>query len=376
MRGALQQPRVDVKDIAGKGFAAGRAAQQQGKLAIGTRVMGEVVVDDEHVPARFHEMLRDAGRGVGGDVGEPGRVVAFGHDDDGVIHGPVFAQVGDDLGDGGRALADGAIDAQHILVALVQNGVDRDGGLAGLPVAEDQFALAAADRNERIDDDDAGLQRHGDGSAVHDRPGRAFDGQALAGGDRPFAVERPAQGVDDAPDQSIAHRHVHHATRALDLVARVQMLAFAEEHDADFVRIDVERDAVQIAGKLHQLLEAHARKARDLGDADGDAGDRAHLARRQLRREGVQRSADTRERLVEDGMQAVRRVIQWSAFGAAATGSGPCLASPSSAAWPRLWLRPRPSGRAWPPLRFGFGLDSGSASFCRSSLALFSSVAR
>ena len=86
MRGTLQQPRVDVKDIAGKRFATGRAAQQQGKLAIGAGMVGEVVVNDEHVAARFHEMLRDAGRGVGGDVGEPGRVVAFGHDDDGVIH--------------------------------------------------------------------------------------------------------------------------------------------------------------------------------------------------------------------------------------------------------------------------------------------------
>ena len=290
-------------------------------------MVGQIVVNDEHVPARFHEMLRDAGRGVGGDVGEPGRVVAFGHDDDGVIHRAVFAQVGDDLGDGGRTLADRAIDAQHILVALVQNGVDRDGGLAGLPVAEDQFALAAADRNERIDDDDAGLQRHGDEGAVHDRPGGALDGQTLAGGDRPFAIEWPAQRVDDAPDQSIAHRHVHHTTRTLDLVARVQMLAFAKEHDADFVRIDVERDAVQIAGKLHQLIKADARKARDLGDAGGDARDRAHLTRRQLRREGFQRPADTRERLVEDAMQAIRRVIQWSAFGAEGTGSGPCLGS-------------------------------------------------
>ena len=54
-----------------------------------------------------------------------------------LIQGAGFAQVGDDLGDGGRTLADGAIDAQNILVALIQNGVDGDGGLAGLPVAED-----------------------------------------------------------------------------------------------------------------------------------------------------------------------------------------------------------------------------------------------
>ena len=261
--------------------------------------MGEIVVNDEHVPARFHEMLRNAGRGIGGDIGKPGRVVAFGHDDDGVIHGAFLAQVGDDFGDGGRALADGAIDAQHILVALVQNGVDRNGGLAGLPVAEDQFALAAADRNQRIDDDEAGLQRHGDGRTVHDRPRGAFDGQTPAGRDRPFAIERRAQRVDDAPDQPIAHRHVHHPARALDLIARVQMPAIAKQHDADFVLIDVERDAVQIAGKLHQFIKAHARKARDLGDADGDARDRAHFTRRQLRRESLQRPADARERLVE-----------------------------------------------------------------------------
>ena len=189
MGGTLQQPRVDVKDIAGKRFATGWAAQQQRKLAISAGMVGQIVVNDENVPARFHEVLRDTGRGVGGDVGEPGRVVAFGHDDDGVIHRAFFAKVGDDLGDGGRTLADRAIDAQHILVALVQNGVDRDGGLAGLPVAEDQFTLAAADRNQRIDDDDAGLQRHGDESAVHDRPGGALDGQTLAGGNRPFAIE-------------------------------------------------------------------------------------------------------------------------------------------------------------------------------------------
>src|SRR5271166_5092129 len=179
-------------------------------------MVGQIVVNDEHVAARFHEMFRDAGRGVRGDVGEPGRVVAFGHHDDRVIHGAVVAQVGDNLGDGGCSLADGAIDTQHILVALIQYRVDRDGGLAGLAVAEDQLALAASDRNQRIDDNDAGLQRHGNEGAVHDGRGRSFDGYTPARGDRSFAVEWAAQWVDHAPDQSIAYWHVHHPARALD----------------------------------------------------------------------------------------------------------------------------------------------------------------
>ena len=271
---------MNVKDIAGKRFATRWAAQQQRKLAIGTGMVGEVIVNDEHVSARFHEVLRDAGRGVRGDVGETGRVVPFGHDDDGVIHRPVFAKVRDDLGDGGGTLADRAIDAQDVLVALVQNGVDRDGGLAGLPIAKNQLALAAAYRNERIDDDKASLQRHRDRSAVHDRPGRTFDRQTLGRWNRSFAIEWPAQWVDDSPDQSIAHRHVHDTTCSLDLIAGVQMPAFAKQHDADFLFINVERDAVEITGKLHQFVEADARKARDLGDADGYPRDRAHLTRR------------------------------------------------------------------------------------------------
>ena len=68
-------------------------------------------------------------------------------------------------------------------------------------------------------------------------------GRRCAGGHRPIAIEWPAERIDDASDQSVAHRHVHHAARALDLIARVQMPVFAEQHDADFVLIDVERDA-------------------------------------------------------------------------------------------------------------------------------------
>ena len=223
VRGALEQARVDVEDVAGEGFAAGRPAQQQRELAIGARVLREVVVDDQHVAARLHEVLGDAGRGIGSDVGEARRVVALGHDDDGVLHRALLAQVGHDLGDGGGALADRAIDAHDVLAALVEDGVDRDGGLARLPVAQDQLALAAADGNERIDDLQARLQRHGDRRAVHDRRRRALDRAGACRRQRALAVERPAERVDHAPEQAVAHRHVHDAAGALDFVARMQL---------------------------------------------------------------------------------------------------------------------------------------------------------
>src|SRR5450755_296119 len=124
-------------------------------------MMREVVINYQHVAASLHEMLRDAGRGIGGYVSETRRVVAFGHDQDRVIHRAIFPQGCHGLCDGGRTLADSTINAQYILVALVEDGVDRNGSLPRLAVTENQLALAAPDRNECIDDFQPGLERDG-----------------------------------------------------------------------------------------------------------------------------------------------------------------------------------------------------------------------
>ena len=54
----------------------------------------------------------------------------------GVIHRALFAEVGHDLGDGGAALADGTVNTDHVFRALIQDGVNRNGRFARLPVTE------------------------------------------------------------------------------------------------------------------------------------------------------------------------------------------------------------------------------------------------
>jgi hypothetical protein len=49
VRGTLQQARMDVEDVARKSLAPGWAAQQQRQFAVGAGVVGQVVVDDQHV---------------------------------------------------------------------------------------------------------------------------------------------------------------------------------------------------------------------------------------------------------------------------------------------------------------------------------------
>ena len=46
LRGALEQARVQVEDVAGVRLAAGRAAEQQRDLAVGLGVLRQIVVDD------------------------------------------------------------------------------------------------------------------------------------------------------------------------------------------------------------------------------------------------------------------------------------------------------------------------------------------
>ncbi len=87
------------------------------------------------------------------------RLGGRGGDDDRIFHRAILFELADDLRHGRALLADGDIDAIELLALiragvdalLVDEGVDGDGGLAGLAVADDQLALAAADRDERVD---------------------------------------------------------------------------------------------------------------------------------------------------------------------------------------------------------------------------------
>ncbi len=266
-------------------------------------MVGQVVVHDQHVTALLHEIFRDAGRGIRRDVGQAGRVVALGHDDDGVFHRAVLAQVRDGLGDRRGALADRAIHAQHILAALVEYRVDRNRSLAGLSIPKNQLALAAPDRDQRIDHLDAGLQRHRDGRTIHDVRRGTLDRQSLVGDHRPLAVERTADRIHDAADHAVADRHIHHMAAALDLVAGVQMPVVAKQHDADLVLVDVERDAIQFAGKFHHFLVTDAGQSRDPRDAGGQAGHDADFVRTQPLRVRLAHLVEVREGMVNCGLK-------------------------------------------------------------------------
>ena len=196
-------------------------------------------------------------------------------DDDAVVHRAVIRQRLHHLRDGRALLPDRAVDANHVAAALIQNRVENDRGLAGLAVADDQFALAAPDRNHRVNGFDARLQRLAHRLAIHHARRNAFERIALVGLHRAFAIERLAQRIHHAPDQRVAHRHGHDFVRALHRVAFANFGVVAEQHRADLIFFQVQRDAENVVREFQHLAGHAAVQAVNARDAVADRNHRA-----------------------------------------------------------------------------------------------------
>ena len=174
-RRAFEQAAVQIKHVARICLAARRTLEHQRNLAISHGVLGKIVVNDQRVHAVVHEPLAHRRAGKRREILVGGRIGRGGHDDNRVRHRAGLVQHGDDARHVRLFLADGDVNAiqraiilvsgllrREVDAAPVDDGVDADGRLARRTVADDQFALAAADRNHRVNRHDAGLHRLAD----------------------------------------------------------------------------------------------------------------------------------------------------------------------------------------------------------------------
>mmetsp|Transcript_13634 Transcript_13634/g.33518 ORF Transcript_13634/g.33518 Transcript_13634/m.33518 type:complete len:413 (-) Transcript_13634:136-1374(-) len=174
--GALQQAGVEVEHVTGERLTAGGTAQQQRHLAVGHRLLGQIIVDDQRVLAGVAEVLGHGAGGVGRQELQGRSVRGGGRHDDGVLEGTRLLEQLDQLSHGGALLADGHVHAVHavvlvgLLVAglLVQDAVHGNGGLAGLAITDDQLTLATANGHQGVHGLDASVQGLAHRLAGHD----------------------------------------------------------------------------------------------------------------------------------------------------------------------------------------------------------------
>ena len=177
---------------------------------------------------------------------------------------PCWRTASIDALDGRRPLSDSHIDADHIRMLLVDDGVDGDRGLAGRAVADDQLALATAEREQRVDDEDSGLDGLGDQVALDDRGCWPLHGMMILRGDRLVAVKRAAKGIDDTAEQARPNRDARHLAGAGDARAGLDRIALIEQHRADLVRVKGEGKAIAIALEAQQLAQLDVRQSGDV----------------------------------------------------------------------------------------------------------------
>ena len=222
-------------------------------------------------------------RGIRRDVKQRRRLRRAGGDDDAVAQCVGFFEDAHDLRNGGLLLPDRVVNADDVFVVLIDDGVDRDGRLAGLAVADDQLALAASDRHHRVDGFQAGLQRLAHRLAIDHAWCDALDRHERLCGDGALAVDGLPERIHHAAEQLVADRHRDDAPGALDDVAFLDFRVLAEEHRAHAVLFEVQRDAEDAVRKLehlagHRALDAvHSsdtvakrHNAADFGDVDLD----------------------------------------------------------------------------------------------------------
>src|SRR6185437_12869445 len=165
-----------------------------------------------------------------------------------------------------RLLADADVDTDDASAFLVDDRVDGDRRLARAAVADDQLALAAADRDHGVDGLDARLQRLLHGLADDDAGRLALHLARVLRVDRAVAVDRTSERIDDAADQLWSYGHLEHAGGTANLVAFLELEVVAQDDGADVVFFEVEREGGDLLAGLggrdfehfagHGLLEA------------------------------------------------------------------------------------------------------------------------
>ena len=220
------------------------------------------------------------------------------------------------------------------LSLLVDDRVDRDRGLAGLPVADDELALAAADRRHGVDRLDARHQRLLDALPLDDRRRLQLQGAARLGLDVAEAVDRVAERVDDPAEEAVADRDREDLAGAADLLALLDAAELAEDDDADLADVEVQRQAERAVLEAQQLVGHDAGQALDAGDAvagladppDLLAGGRAGVVGLDERVQGVPDLLGT-DRELRHGWASLLscvRVLLWSLW---------CRVRTASASW-------------------------------------------
>ena len=152
---ALKKTRMEIEDITWVSLTTGRSSEKKGHLTVCDGLFGKIVIDNESVLSVVTEIFTNGASGVWSQELKRSGVRCGSGNNDGVLHAVSLLEEAANVGYGGSLLANSDVDAVEGLGVvtsledslLVDDGVNGNGGLAGLSVTNDQFTLTSANRH-------------------------------------------------------------------------------------------------------------------------------------------------------------------------------------------------------------------------------------
>jgi len=285
--GTLEQTRMQVEHITGVSLTTWGSSQEEGHLTVGNSLLGQIVVDDKTVHTVVTEVLANSTTGVRGQELQGSSIGGGSGNNDSVLKGITLFKESDDVGDSGSLLTDGNVDTVEGLSLvtgvmggfLVKDGVNSDGGLASLSVANNELTLSTTNGNKRVDGLEAGL--HG---LVHrltgdNTGGFELNSLALVAEDRALTVNRFTERIDDTAKHAGANWHIDDGTSAPHNISFLNFSIVAENDDTDVVSFEVKSHTLDTGVELNHFTSLDLLEAENSSNTITDGDDSSLLVK-------------------------------------------------------------------------------------------------
>ena len=162
-------------------------------------------------------------------------------------------QIFHNLSHGRFFLPDSNIDAFNSGVFLSDDGVNANCRLAYLAVADNEFALSAANGRHSVNSLQSCVHWLINGLTFNNSGSNHFNTTVFIGLNRSLAVKRCAGRINYTSQQSFANRHLRDLTGSLYDVAFFDMSNFTQNRNTDIVCFQIENHAQNAAGEFQKF---------------------------------------------------------------------------------------------------------------------------
>ena len=164
------------------------------------------------------------------------------------------------------------------VLALIDDGINRDSGFTGLTVTDDQFALSTSDGDHGVDTLESGGQRFGNGLSVDYARRFTVEGHEIFFAlDVTTTVEGISQRVDDTAEHVLIDHNRGDAAGAFHAVSFFNAFGRTENHGTDVVLFEVHGYCHYAVVEFDQLVFCHFAESVDASYAVTNGKDSAYF---------------------------------------------------------------------------------------------------